>query len=79
MKFKFSRQFFEIYSAIKFHENPSSGSPSCSLRTDTTKLIHTFRNFANASNKRVINAERVDYCNGSGTQQHVVVPFKDET
>jgi len=26
MKLEFSRQFFEKYSNIKFHENPSSGS-----------------------------------------------------
>jgi len=27
MKHEFSRQFLEKYSTIKFHENPSSGSP----------------------------------------------------
>jgi len=26
MKLQFSRQFFEKYSNIKFHKNPSSGS-----------------------------------------------------
>jgi hypothetical protein len=26
MKLEFSRQIFEKYSSIKFHENPSSGS-----------------------------------------------------
>jgi len=27
MKFEFSRQIFEKYLNIKFHENPSSGKP----------------------------------------------------
>jgi len=36
MKLEFSRQFFEEYSSIKFHENPSSGSLTvpCAGRTD---------------------------------------------
>jgi hypothetical protein len=34
MKFQFSRQIFEKYSSIKFHENPPGESPSCSSRTD---------------------------------------------
>jgi len=45
-------RFFEKYSIIKFHENPSSGSRvvSCARtdgQTDMNKLIVSFRNFAN--------------------------------
>jgi hypothetical protein len=49
MKLEFSQQIFEKYSNIKFHENPSIGSPvlPC-IRTDTTKLTDAFRNFAKA-------------------------------
>jgi hypothetical protein len=48
MKLVFSRQIFEKYSNIKFHENPSSGSRVVpSGRTDM-KLTVAFRNFANA-------------------------------
>jgi len=46
---EFSRQIFEKYSNINFHENPSSGSrvvPSGG-RTDMMKLIVAFRDFAN--------------------------------
>ena len=46
-------QVFEKYSNIKFRENPSSGSRvvPCGKkdrRTNMTKLIVAFRNFANA-------------------------------
>jgi len=34
MKLEFSRQIFEKRSNTKGHENPSSGGPSCSMRTD---------------------------------------------
>ena len=51
-KIEFLRQILEKCSYIKFHNNPSSGSRVCSMRTDgqtdTTKLIVAFRNFANA-------------------------------
>jgi len=58
MEVEFSRQIFEKYSNIKFHENPSS--PSCSMRTDRqtdrqtdrTKLRVDFPKFANAPKKR---------------------------
>jgi hypothetical protein len=43
MKLEFSRQIFEKYSNIKFHENPSSGSRVVPRgRTDMTKLIVAF-------------------------------------
>jgi len=53
MKFQFSRQIFEKYSNIKFHENSSSGSRSVprgrpDRRTDITKLGVDFRNFTKA-------------------------------
>jgi hypothetical protein len=54
MKFEFFGHIFEKCSNKKFHENPSSGSQvvSCGRkdgqRTDMTKLIVAFRNFANA-------------------------------
>ena len=57
MKLEFSRQIFEKYSNIKFHENPSGGirAVPCGRtdgqkdrRTDMTKLIVAFRNFAKA-------------------------------
>ena len=40
---EFSRQIFEKYSNIKFHENPSSGGPSCYLRTDGKRDSQTDR------------------------------------
>jgi len=65
MELEFSRRFFEKYSDVKFRENPSNGSPNCSLRTDMTKLIVAFRSFTIEPNKRVVNTERIDYYNGS--------------
>jgi len=60
MKDEFPGQIFEKYSNVKFHENPYSGEPSCSVQTDggldgqkdMRKLIVAFRNFANALNKK---------------------------
>jgi hypothetical protein len=57
MKLEFSRQIFEKYSNIKFHENPCSGSRvvPCGRTegwTDMTKLIVTFRIFANSPKNR---------------------------
>ena len=54
MKLEYHRKIFEKSSNIKFHENPSSGSRVVPCgRTDITKLIVDFRNFANAPNKRI--------------------------
>jgi len=52
MTLEFSAQVFGKYSAGKFHENPSGGSPAvaCGQKDrHKMKLIVTFRNFANAS------------------------------
>jgi len=59
MKLEFSRHVFEKYSNIKFHANPSSRSRvvPCGWtdsRTDMTKPIVSFRNFANASKNVII-------------------------
>jgi len=53
VKLEFSRQIFEKYSNINFHENPSKGSRDVSCgrtdrQTDITGLILAFRSFANA-------------------------------
>jgi hypothetical protein len=59
IKPEFSRQLFEKYSDIKFHENPSIGSrvDPCG-RTDrltvTTRLKVTFRNFLDRFSKIII-------------------------
>jgi hypothetical protein len=47
MKFEFSRQIFEKSWNIKFHENPL-WEPSCSMRTDVTKLTVASCYLANA-------------------------------
>jgi hypothetical protein len=47
MKHEFSQQIFEKISNIKFHQNPSTGSPA-DRQTDMKKLKVAFRNFANA-------------------------------
>jgi len=45
IKLEFSRQIFEKYSNIKFHDNPSSGIGVVPHgRTDVTKLTVAFRN-----------------------------------
>jgi len=53
MKLQFSRQIFEKYSNIKFHDNPSSGSRVPCGQTDghEKKLIVICRNFAKAPKK----------------------------
>jgi hypothetical protein len=52
MKLEVSRQVFVKSSSIRFHQNPFSGSQVVAFgRTDMTKLIVAFRNFANAPKK----------------------------
>ena len=56
MKLGYSLQLNEIYSNIKFHENPSNWNRvvPCEWtdgQTDMTKLIVAFRNVANAPKK----------------------------
>ena len=56
MKLELSRQIFDKSWAIKFNQIPSSASRvvPCGQtegKTDTTKLIVAFRNFANAPKK----------------------------
>jgi hypothetical protein len=49
------QQILEKSSNIKFHENPSSRSRAAACgRTDMTKLIVAFRNFANAPKKTLL-------------------------
>jgi len=58
MKLEFSRQIFEKYSNIKFHENRSRGSGDVNMRTDRrpdmTKLIVALGKFANAPKRRLV-------------------------
>jgi len=65
MEIEFSRQIFEKYSNIRFHENPSSESRGVPCgrtdgrttdgQTDMTKLTVAFRYFANApKNERLV-------------------------
>ena len=47
--------YFRKFSNIKFHENPSSGSPVVPCgRTDTTKLTVAFRHVANTGDSNVL-------------------------
>jgi hypothetical protein len=56
MKLEFSRQMFEKSSRIKFYKNLSSGSRVIPCgRTDITKPVVAFRNFANAPKNNVGN------------------------
>jgi hypothetical protein len=51
IKLEFSRQIFVKYSNIELHENPSFGCRDVPCeRTDMTKQIVAFRNFATAPN-----------------------------
>jgi hypothetical protein len=60
MKLEFSRQSFEKYSNIKFHENLSSGCQVVPYRRpDRTKLIVAFCNFANASKNETANRNQL--------------------
>ena len=53
IKLLLSRQNFDAFSNIKFHENPLIGNRAFhgDRRTDMTKLIVAFRNFLNATKK----------------------------
>ena len=94
MKVKFSRQIFEKYSKIKFHENPSSGSRTAPWgRTDRKTDEHTwrsqqsfFRNFANAPKNSTCFSNwayvlRMDLRKGSsfGRKQHQEIVFFKQT
>jgi len=53
MKLEFSRQTFEKYSNIKFHENPSIWSRGVPCgRKDMTEINSRIPQFGNAPNKR---------------------------
>jgi hypothetical protein len=68
MKLECFRHILERYSNIKFHENPSSGRRVVSYgRTEMSKLIVAFRNFANAPkiDKNCISTP-VDFSTGFG-------------
>jgi hypothetical protein len=55
MKLELSGQIFERILNINFHQNPSSGSRIVPCgRTDFTKLIVAFRDFANVPPNDVI-------------------------
>ena len=59
MKFKFFLHILEKYLNIKYHENPFSDSRvvpygRTDRRSDVTKLIVAFRNFANDSKNKCI-------------------------
>jgi hypothetical protein len=69
MKIESSRQIFETYSNVKFHEIPFGGSriiPSDGRmyrQTDMAKLIVAFRNFSKArkdEGRRVFNKVSVE-------------------
>ena len=48
MKLEYCRQIFERKVNMKFHQNPSSGGRVVLYgRTGITKLVDSFRNFAN--------------------------------
>jgi hypothetical protein len=54
MTLEFSRQIFEKYSNIKFHENPSCGgrvARADGRTADMAELTVAFRNFAKALKK----------------------------
>jgi len=76
MKLEFSWQIFEKYSSIKFHENPSSGSRVVPCgRTDMTKLIVAFSNFANAPKKQTRTKNSTLLKTFSNSTKHVDAEF----
>jgi len=69
---------FRKYSNIKFHENPSSGSPvvACGRtggrQTDMRKIIVAFRSFANAPKKdQVLCRVQVGNCVGTHMRRNI--------
>ena len=57
MKSEFSRQIFEKYSNIKFREDPPSGGPKCSIRTDRHDEANSrFSQFCERAYKHSITA-----------------------
>ena len=85
MTLELSRQIFEKYANINFHENPSNDIRvfPCGLtdrgQTDMKKLIVVFRNFANASKNHKTNNSlqdffpvSVDACRISTFRNHVM-------
>jgi len=85
MKLELSRQIFEKYANIKFHENPSNDIRviPCGLtdrgQKDMKKLIVVFRNFAKSSKKHKTNNSlqdffpvSVDACRISTFRSHVM-------
>jgi len=69
MKFVLYRCIFEIYSNIKFRENPSSSIQvvQCGpwdIHTDMNKLVVAFRNFENApKNESQLHMEMTAHTN----------------
>jgi len=63
MKLEFSRQFKEKYPDLNFHENPSSGKPSCFMRTDGHDETNIrFSQFSNApKNRSLWDVDSVTY------------------
>jgi hypothetical protein len=49
-KLEFSRQIFENYCYLKFHENPLSGSRRTDGQSDITKITVALRNIAKVPN-----------------------------
>ena len=69
MKLEFYCQIFVKSSHTKFYENPSSGSRVVPRgRTDMTKLIVTFRNFANAPKNQKLKTPCTSFYIGTREQ-----------
>ena len=74
MKLELSRQIFEKYPNIKFHENPFDGSRvvpcgQTGKQTDMTELIVAFRNFANPHGYTILKNTLFDGVKQHDTQQ----------
>jgi len=79
MKLEHSRQLFEKYSNMKFHENPFSVSRlfhsdgRTNGQTDMTNLIVSFRNFTNISK---MTYREQQYTDRSPTYLLKIIPVK---